>query len=242
MEISVFSICIFALVYFIAQFFKGLTGFGPALISVPILSIFFPPKIVIPLISVLNVIGGIYLAYQERRKFSFKLFLPAGSGMIIGSVIGAFLFTMVDNIYLKKSLGVVIVVFAVHLLLSKKIMKEAVFHKKGEFIAGTASGTLGGIFGISGPVLILYVKQYYTKDIFRSQMIFILLYSTIARSAVYIINKDFTQNMIVMMVLLLPALFAGMLTGSRTTKKVNELIFNRIVAVMLTVVGLKLIL
>jgi len=241
MDITIFSVSILSTVYFIAQFFKGLTGFGPALVSIPILSVFFPPKCVIPMVSVLNVFSGIFLAVQERRNFNFNMFLPAGSGMIIGSIIGAFLFTLVDNVYLKKLLGIIIIIFSLNLFYSVNSREKSIFHKTGEFIAGTVSGTLGGIFGTSGPVLVLYVKRYYTKEVFRYQMIFILLYSTIARSAVYVINSEFTPTMLILMGIMLPALFAGMLTGTKITKKINEILFNRIVAVMLVFVGIKLI-
>ncbi|RKY84132.1 hypothetical protein DRQ09_09045, partial [candidate division KSB1 bacterium] len=158
-EITLFSFLVMSFAVFIAQFFKGFAGFGPALIAVPVLSLFFAPKDIIPLISLLNVIGGYYLGYKERKNFNLKLILPAMSGMVTGSIIGANLFILVNNVYLKKSLGFIIIAFSINLILYKGIQKKYIFHPKREFLAGTISGTVGGIFGISAPILVIYIKR-----------------------------------------------------------------------------------
>ncbi|RKY83897.1 hypothetical protein DRQ09_09370, partial [candidate division KSB1 bacterium] len=82
---------------------------------------------------------------------------------------------------------------------------------------------------------------YYTKLFFRTQMIFILMVSTTTRTIVYFLHKAFSTNLLIMALILLPALFAGILTGSKVTKKVNESLFNRIVASVLIIIGIKLI-
>ena len=81
----VLVMCILVSAYFI----RGITGFGSALISVPLLALSQPLHFAIPLVLALDFTASVVLGstYNKKANWSeIKVLLPAG---MIGACIGA---------------------------------------------------------------------------------------------------------------------------------------------------------
>src|SRR5258705_1807085 len=73
-----------------AYFIRGITGFGSALISVPLLALSQPLQFAIPLVLALDFTASLVLGSANTKKANWseiKILLPAG---MIGACIGAF--------------------------------------------------------------------------------------------------------------------------------------------------------
>ena len=82
----VLVLCILMSAYFI----RGITGFGSALISVPLLALSQPLQFAIPLVLALDFTASLVLGSTNSKKANWgeiKILLPAG---MIGACIGAF--------------------------------------------------------------------------------------------------------------------------------------------------------
>jgi uncharacterized protein len=82
----VLVLCILMSAYFI----RGITGFGSALISVPLLALSQPLQFAIPLVLALDFTASLVLGSANTQKANWseiKILLPAG---MIGACIGAF--------------------------------------------------------------------------------------------------------------------------------------------------------
>jgi len=73
---------------FVAYFIFGVSGFGSSIIAVPILVLFFPLQIVVPLMVILDLCAAFYLggkSYQEADKKELTWLFPF---TLVGMVIG----------------------------------------------------------------------------------------------------------------------------------------------------------
>lgn len=65
------------LVVLIASLVKGITGFGFALVSLPILVAWFPVKELIPVLTICNLLASIVIVLQKKKYPFDQLFFPA---------------------------------------------------------------------------------------------------------------------------------------------------------------------
>ena len=111
------------------------------------------------------------------------------------------------------------------------------------FRSGIFSGVAGGMFGTSGPPLVIYVDHFAEdKSAFRAQLLVLFVLHDIFRTFLYIRYSLLTIEVVKFGLWLLPAVCLGLLIGSRMHFQVNEKTFSKAVAAMLLVSGLLLVL
>ena len=154
-----------------AYFIKGLSGFGPALLMIPFLSILFDPPTAITVTALMDFLAGGLLLPGVHRELNWRFVIHIFAGLALGAVAGTFLLGVIPVLILKKIIGASILIFAVALVLQKDGREEAAGPREKSlwnYPVGFISGLLGGLLGISGPPLIIYMKLHYKKSFFRS--------------------------------------------------------------------------
>lgn len=109
-----------SLIIFVAFFIRSLTGFGSALVSIPILALLFDLKFAVPLEALFEVGISILLMSKVYKAISKTTLVPLIIGTIIGSLLGTYILYSSANVFLKRMLGVIIILFAISLLLEKR--------------------------------------------------------------------------------------------------------------------------
>lgn len=161
--------------------------------------------------------------------------------VIIGSFIGARILLSFDSILLKKILGILIILFSLRMLLvaEKKTIKK--IKKFWGAVAGLIGGISGGMFDVNGPPIVIYFGHKLKKENFRATITAIFFIDAIWRNILYITNGITTLDSFKFALFILPALIIGILFGSKIHIKVNEILFKRIIAVILLIAGILLI-
>ena len=99
----------------LAGIVTGLTGFGLALISTPILLFVYEPRTVVVLTAIFSIFINAAVVWdswhEARRRLSLALFVPA----LLGIVVGAELLGVIDPDYVRLGVGL-IVIFSAMLL------------------------------------------------------------------------------------------------------------------------------
>lgn len=146
------------IVVIFASLLKGITGFGFALVSLPLLMIWYSPKELIPILLMCNLISSTLIILQKKETplitKEFKTLIAYGG-----------LFTLLGVVTLKSlSEGVLIKfmgVFFIALTLLAMFKKNIRFklsnwsYKVGGAIIGFTTGSLS----ISGPPLVLFLNM-----------------------------------------------------------------------------------
>ncbi len=227
-----------------AYLIKGFTGFGPALISIPILSIFYPPAQVIYLATFLDIIAGAYLLKEVYRLIDWKFVLTVLLFFLPGAYYGAHLLFHLELTLLKKLLGLAILFF-VGLIWLNTLPSFKMKHPKRSlkitislsFLAGIG----GGLFGISGPLLVIYFKLLFKKALFRAQLIAIFFFGALWRLLLYHQIGLQVQWTTLQLLLFVGFMVFGLFTGKKLQLRVNHQTFDRLVGLVLLLPGLRLL-
>lgn len=105
-----------AAVLFLAAFGQALTGFGAALISVPLLSLLIGPVAAVVTVTMLSVFLSAGMAIQLRRSIdvsALRVVVPAG---ILGMPLGLLALRFVEPRWLSLGIGVVVLCFTLALI------------------------------------------------------------------------------------------------------------------------------
>lgn len=238
MPISLPTILLGSLVIFFAFYTRALFGFGGALISIPLLVFFLPLKFAVPLEAIFEVVLSFLLIKGEVKNINFKILIPIVIGSIVGTFLGTYVLKSFANAFLLKALGVVIILFAFNLL-QKSDTKSKILPNPIGFLAGITGGTLGGIFGTSGPPFVLYLAyQVKQKDILRGTLIGLFTFDFTFRLGFFLINGLVTYDILLMALYLTPALVLGMLLGKRHFVVISEEKYRILVFILLLITGL----
>ena len=250
LDLSPALIVICSVICFVAATIVGFSGFGFALIAVPLLTLVLPLKSVVPLELLLATFCVIVLSANKLRFFKEPAVIFIFAGMVAGIFVGAHLLANFEAGLLKKILGAAVVLFAFHIYLRSgreraPNPREGVGRIAGNTVAlavGALSGILGGMFGTSGPPLVVYV-DYFAKDksAFRAQLVVLFLLNNIFRVPLYIKYSLMTMEVVKSALWLLPAVCVGLFLGSKMHFQVTEKAFGRAISAMLLVSGLLLI-
>ncbi len=84
------------LVIFLAGMTQGLTGFGFALVSVPIMIILLSPKVVVPIIVIHSFVINLIILFEARKWVDLKRIWPLMIAGITGIPIGTYLLIVLD--------------------------------------------------------------------------------------------------------------------------------------------------
>jgi uncharacterized protein len=144
----------------LAAFTKGILGFGVAIITVPIMSIFVEPKTAIALMSLPSMFNNFIIMWQWRDQDSLPLIRRISPLLIagtIGMVFGSILLVLLRPQIIMLCLGSLTILF----VLTDKLRQDWQIPPEQERYwatpAGFLAGLLGGVSGISGPILVAYL-------------------------------------------------------------------------------------
>jgi uncharacterized membrane protein YfcA len=231
-----------SLIIFVAFFIRSLTGFGSALISIPLLALIFDLKFAVPLEALFEVGISILLMGKIYRDISKTTLIPLIMGTIIGSLLGTYILYSFANVLLKRMLGVGIILFALSVLLNETRNTNNPVSSGWGLLAGAIGGVFGGLFGTSGPPFVMYLTyKLNQKEVLRASLIGLFAIDYSWRVAVYATAGLLTVEIFNFALMLTPAFVLGTILGHKTHFKINETRFRQIIALILIISGILLL-
>jgi uncharacterized protein len=150
---TVLVLCILMSAYFI----RGITGFGSALIAVPLLALSQPLQFAVPLVLALDFSASIVLGGLNRNKANWseiKLLLPFG---MVGACIGAWALVTLPTTAVLLTLGAFTMFFGFRNVFG--LQPIGALSRAWAVPAGLTGGATGALFGASGPPYIMYLTR-----------------------------------------------------------------------------------
>ncbi|HID39581.1 MAG TPA: sulfite exporter TauE/SafE family protein [Calditrichaeota bacterium] len=237
---------IFALILvFLAYFVKGFSGFGPALILVPTLSMLYDPQTAISVAALFDCIAGPLLLWSVRKKIDWKFISVVFIVLSFGAFIGVRLMTYLSIDVLKKLIGAAILVFAVLLFSqnhsTQKTTDEKRWARWAKYPFSFVAGLSGGLLGITGPPLVIFMKFTYDKAYFRNQLIAIFTFGAFWRFFLYQTHDIQINISLIGLLIMIAVLLAALWLGNYFQSRADETKFNRIIALILLLPALNLL-
>jgi uncharacterized membrane protein YfcA len=223
----------------IAQLVYVMFGFGSGLIAVGGLALVFPEiKDVVVVLLLVNLPAELWVCWQSRRDISWRPIAILGVGIGLGIPLGAWILKQGDPRFILVILGWFLM--AVGLVFLR--LPSGGRHRPPAWLGpptGLISGVLTGLFGTGGPPLIIwYHLAVGSKSAFRGNLMTIFLLMSVVRVPSYLIGGLITVPRLWSTLAVMPAVLFGAWLGHRLHIQLSEVVFRRMVAGLLFILGL----
>jgi uncharacterized membrane protein YfcA len=233
---------------FLAFVLKGVATFGPGIVLVPLGALIIGAKEIVLVIGFLDLISNASLLKLNREPLQKSFWLPMVGAIVVGSVLGSILLTLVPTIYFDRLFGLLLLPLGLWMILERRrdhnldrIHTIPPKPKKTDVYLSAISGCMGGLSGITGPVLAWHLAKTYDKERFRNVMIPLLLASALTRVIVYSVTGSVSTDTLLLVALAIPGLFLGLFVGNRIFNHVSQTWFSRIIGALVVISGVKLL-
>jgi len=251
MEIDLIQFLLLGFGFFVIATLYSSVGFGGgssylALLALIIIDFFTIRSIA--LVCNIVVVSSSCIVYYKKGLFDFHKFLPFVITSIPMSYIGATV-RLNENVFFLI-LGISLVLASVALIIQTKIYYNSEIKSKKYpvillYLVGSAIGFLAGMVGIGGGIFlapILLFLRWEKPIIIASLVSFFILVNSISGISGLIINETF-QAPLFQTSLLAAIVFAGSKLGNFLTfYKLNSRNLKLITAVLILIVGIRLLL
>lgn len=231
-----------------AFFLKGLTGFGPALIFIPVAALIFEPHSIIVASSFLDLIAGVILWRTVRSVQSIPFLLGIVTAMVMGTVVGVYLLSSFPTETLRNLLGIVVFILGLWFAVfrSKTSFDQLQEHLPGkcnrkDIGYSALAGISGGLFGISGPPIIWHLGKQYQMNAFRDLLIVFFVFAAISRIVSFSVAGMVTHEAVMYVIAGVPGLFIGLYFGTKVFLKIDEATFSKSVGAALIAFAILLV-
>jgi uncharacterized protein len=158
MEIGTELLVIVPVVVFAAYVVFGLSGFGSALINVPILAHFLPLTTVVPLTLLLDFSASMLVRSRFKAGVQWREISVLVPFAAVGTVTGVFLLINLPREQALLTLGALVGFYGLYSLLRRRPNMVPI-SRLWSVPTGVAAGVVGGLFGMGGPFYVIYLSR-----------------------------------------------------------------------------------
>jgi uncharacterized membrane protein YfcA len=192
-----------------AYIILGISGFGSALVSIPLMTHVLPLTIVVPLVVMADFVASIAQGVRFRGDIDrdeLKRVIPAA---LIGIVIGVTVLASVPARWLLLFLGVFVTGYGLYRLVGTKRIRR--LGPRWGYFAGFMGGAIGGVIGIGGPIYAAYMSARMDDPArIRATISIVFSFSTGLRVVLYLVSGLMLQAEVWWA---LPLMFPSMVIG-----------------------------
>jgi uncharacterized membrane protein YfcA len=209
-----YTIIFILIISFIASLVRSTLGFGESLIAVPLLLLFLPVEVAVPLSVMLSITIALVVVIQDHKKIHFYSAKWLIFYAIPGIPAGIAILVYGSEFLIKVGLGALIIIYALYALFIKnnKALKED--NMLWLFVCGFLSGILGGAYGLNGPPLVVYgnMRQWSAKHFRVTLQAYFLPVSLISAIGYYakgLVTNEVQEYFLISLLTAIPAIFLG---------------------------------
>jgi uncharacterized membrane protein YfcA len=211
---------------------RGFSGFGSALIFIPLASAAIGPQVAVPLLMVTDGIMTVGLIPPAFRLADRRNVLIMALGAVIGVPVGVYLLTHLDPLTIRWAI-VVLVVLLLALLVSgwrHNGRPKAPF----TVLVGMFSGLFSGVAQVGGPPVLAYWLGGPTRaPAVRANIILYFAASAVLTATGYFWSGLITVEVLTLAAIVAPLYGVGVWFGSRMFGIASEQVFRRICYLMI---------
>jgi uncharacterized membrane protein YfcA len=220
----------------------GLTGFGSALVTIPLATHFVPLQFALALYALADLTSALRIGFENPKHAVRAEWTRLVPMILVGTALGVTLLVNLPRAAGMFALGVFVFGYALYGLSrheSKKVIAAA-----WAWVAGLAGGITSTMFGAGGPPYAIYLSQRgLSKEQFRATMGFATLTSISLRVLAFLLTGLLLEPQVwLVAVAVIPASLLGIFVAQRMFLKISREQLLRAVAVVLLVMGGSLIL
>jgi uncharacterized membrane protein YfcA len=234
------QIALIATIVFIAATQQVLSGFGFALVVMPLLTLLIGVQTAAPLVALAGLTLYAANVLRYRRAVDLRRLARLALGALLGVPVGVWALGALDERVVKGALGAVLVAYALYTLARPAGLRLR--SSRWIYPAGFLAGCLGGAYNTPGPPVVVYGRlRDWPRDEFRAILQAFFLVNGALVTASHVALGNVTGEVLRLYAVAVPAMAAGLLVGTRIDRRVSPQRFGGLVATLILVLGASLV-
>ena len=230
-----------AAIAFLGALIFGVTGFGAALVTIPLATHLVSLKFALALFVLADLAAALSIGLENPKNAVRSEWTRLVPMILVGTALGVTLLVNLPRAAGMLLLGLFVLGFAIYTLLPRA--RSRIIAPAWAWIAGLAGGITSTLFGAGGPPYAIYLSQRgLTKEQFRATLGFATLTSISVRMCAFLITGLLLDPDVWLKALaVVPACLLGIWVARRIFLRISRELLMRVVALLLLATGISLI-
>jgi uncharacterized membrane protein YfcA len=204
---------------------RGLSGFGGALIFVPLASAVVGPRWAAPLLLLMDSVSAAGLVPNAWRKAVRREVSVMASGALLGVPLGVWLLTRADPLALRWGIAAIVTAALVVLVSGWRYRGRRT--RPVTAGVGLVAGVLSGTAQVGGPPIVAYwLSSPLSPEVVRANLVLYFAISTVFSYVAYVTGGLLTVGLLLLALLIGPVYALGIFAGSRLFGFASETTFR----------------
>ncbi|MCY1127253.1 sulfite exporter TauE/SafE family protein [Frigidibacter sp. RF13] len=226
------SIGLLVAIAFAAALARGFSGFGAALIFIPLASAILGPRSAVPLLLVADGVMTAGMIPGAVRRADRRAVLTMAAGALVGVPAGVWLLNSLPPLTLRWGIA------GLAALMLALLLSGWRYHGRPKQVLTVLVGALSGLFSgaaqIGGPPVVAYwLGGPSPAAVVRANIIFFFAVTTVFSAAGYVWNGLISWQILTLAAIIAPVYGLGAWAGSRMFGLASERTFRRICLCMI---------
>ena len=226
-----------AAIAFAGALIFGITGFGSALVTIPLATHLVPLKFALALFALVDLCCALSVGLEKPKNAVCSEWARLVPMILAGTALGVTLLVNLPRAAGMLLLGLFVLSYALYSL--ARHGPARVIHAGWAWLAGLCGGITSALFGAGGPPYAIYLSQRgLTKEQFRATMGFATMSSISLRVAAFAITGLLLERAVWLTALAaVPAALMGLFVAKRLYRRISREALMRAVALILLASG-----
>ncbi len=228
------------MISFAAGFVQGLSGFGSALVAMPLLLLFFPARVATPFCILLGLTITLQLGMGLKKHLDFKKILPLFLGCLPGIACGTIILKNADDTVMKPVLGLILLTYSLLQLFTRP--RAFRLHPAWGIGAGFLTGLIGAAFSAGGPPTIIYTSlNNWPKDTIKATLTGFFFLTGIIIAIAHAVAGITSTLVIELFLVSIPFVVSATYLGSVAYRHLSHRGYLKLIYTLLLLMGIMLI-
>ena len=226
---------------FLGALIFGITGFGAALVTIPLATHLVPLEFALALFVIVDLAAAVSVGLENPRNAVRREWTRLVPMILAGTALGVTLLVNLPRAVGMLLLGVFVIGFALYTL--RPHARQRIVSSAWAWVAGFAGGITSTLFGAGGPPYAIYLSQRgLTKEQFRATLGLATLTSISLRLVAFVLTGLLLDAKVWLTALAaVPGCLLGIWIARRIFARISRDALMRAVAVLLLATGASLI-
>ena len=237
------ELALLAAIAFAGSIIFGITGFGAALVTIPLATHLASLPFALALFVLMDLANALRIGFENPRNAVRAEWTRVVPTILLGTVAGVTLLVNLPRQAATLALGIFIIAFALYSLVNRPDAQR-ILPTRWAYVAGFAGGITSTLFGAGGPPYAMYLSHRgLSKEQFRATLGLAVVTSISLRAVAFFVTGTLLDPAVwFCAAAVVPAGLAGLWAASHLFRRISRDTLLRAVALMLLASGTSLVL
>ncbi|MEN8188754.1 MAG: sulfite exporter TauE/SafE family protein [Thermodesulfobacteriota bacterium] len=227
-------------VFLLAGFVQGMSGFGAALVAIPLLTLLIDIKVGVPLCILNSIVITTFLTLRLKKHLDRERILPLCLAAIPGVGLGTLLLKHAASASIQTAMGVLLCSYCIYSLFVRPGPQN--LHRIWGYVAGFLTGAISAAFSTGGPPTIIYTALTgWKKDEIKATLTGFFLFNSCLTATVHVIGGITTVEVLGYFLITAPLTLLGTLFGSLYYDRISRQSYLTLIFTFLFLMGMMMI-